>query len=143
MELSGREAVQRGQFEWFQYVYVMQCNGLYKIGFAKSPSARVRTLQIGSPHPVRLVHILRTSSYKMIEHQLHGLFKKKCVRGEWFRLDQSDLRYIQNLDAHGFWPGHDQYQGRPEPDLNTHWRIRAEWREVVGVGYASESYGIW
>lgn len=84
------------------YVYVLESNGFYKIGFSDKPEARVRRLQTGSPAPIRLVHCLRTPFFREIEQLLHTRFSSQRISGEWFELFDDDLRYIREMDARGW-----------------------------------------
>lgn len=89
---------------WFGYVYLFQCRGLYKIGFSFYPDKRLRSLQTGSAHPIRLVHVIRTPLFRQIEKALHRRFSGRRVRREWFELDHRDIAYIRSLDSHGRTP---------------------------------------
>lgn len=77
------------------YVYIMECGGYYKIGWAQSnPRKRRSLLQIGSPFPLTLVGVIEGS--RMVESDWHDTFAGKRVRGEWFALTTDDVACILN-----------------------------------------------
>ena len=63
--------------------------GLYKIGKSKNPKHREKTLQSEKP-TIKLVKIWE----KDIENELHNLYHKFRVRGEWFKLTSVQIKYI-------------------------------------------------
>lgn len=87
-----------------RYVYLLESDGLYKIGFARDPNTRRKRLQTGSPKPIRIVHTIRTWHYRHVEEKLHDHFDDKRVRGEWFALDADDVAYFKTLDSFGKTP---------------------------------------
>lgn len=98
---------------WHSWVYLFECNGMHKIGHSISPSRRARHLQTGTPHQVVIIHVLRTCFYRHIERQLHDKFYDKRERGEWFRLEPSDVDYICSLDRSGNDPSDSRYDNTP------------------------------
>lgn len=66
----------------FVYVIRDDASGLAKIGYSKDPSDRLRKLQTGSP--VRLWLVCIMPGNLSTEAALHGVFKERRVRGEWF-----------------------------------------------------------
>lgn len=95
-------------FNWFGYVYLLQCGDQFKIGYSKMPLKRVRQFRTGSPVPVWLIHKVRTVFYREIERQLHHRFADKRTRGEWFKLDGPDVEYIRSLNSKGRTPAEQQ-----------------------------------
>ena len=92
------------QSSWFGYLYLLQCGEHYKIGFSQTPRKRLRQLRTGSPHPIIVVHELRTAFYRQIEKKLHYKFADKRGRGEWFKLEPEDVQHIKSLNSSGFTP---------------------------------------
>jgi hypothetical protein len=77
-----------------QYVYLMvnTDTALIKIGKSKNPRYRERTLHSQEP----VVHLIAVwCCDPKIEKELHAKFAAKRVRGEWFRLQISDLTKIE------------------------------------------------
>jgi hypothetical protein len=81
------------------FVYLMkdETNGYYKIGISNKPEYREKTLQSEKPtivllsakeYPTRIIA-------EAIESALHKAFESKRIRGEWFELDEKDVREIK------------------------------------------------
>lgn len=78
-EVDGRSASDRGD------VYFIACGASQvKIGTAVDPVARMATLQIGSPLPLRLIGSI--SGGGALEKRLHRRFVEYRVRGEWYEV---------------------------------------------------------
>lgn len=75
------------------YVMIDNYNGFYKIGRSINPKIREKTLQSEKPS----IEILYNwPGNNEDEYILHKQFKDKRLRGEWFKLDNKDLFYIDN-----------------------------------------------
>lgn len=69
--------------------------GFVKIGRCKdSPARRMKSHQIGCPHELRLVATCDGNA--KTERALHERFAKSHERGEWFRLDQELVDFIES-----------------------------------------------
>ncbi len=80
------------------YVYLMvdTTNKFYKIGISNDPKYRERTLQSDKP-TIELICAKAFPSRVLaeaIESALHKAFRKKRIRGEWFKLSDEDVRYL-------------------------------------------------
>jgi len=64
-------------------------NGLYKIGYSSNPNNRESTLQSEKPS-INMVKVWD----KNIESNLHNLYSKFRIRGEWFNLSKIQVKYI-------------------------------------------------
>lgn len=76
------------------YTYLMVNNktALIKIGRSNNPVYRERTLHSKEPS----VHMIACwETPKNIEAELHRIYNEKRVRGEWFRLNMTDLKKIE------------------------------------------------
>jgi hypothetical protein len=80
------------------WIYFVRSFGQVKIGHAKNPAARVRTMQIGSRHPLRLVAMIPGGQEK--EAELHKRFAKDRAAGEWFRITDELTQFIAEASAH-------------------------------------------
>lgn len=69
------------------FTYIMKSQDLYKIGKSNDVESRLKCFKIGNPF-IELI----TKYEGNLEGRLHDKFKDKRVTGEWFRLDESDLR---------------------------------------------------
>lgn len=79
-----------------EYTYLMGDKnnpGLYKIGISDKPNPihRERTLA----HTIPMIYVVDTAIGN-IEDYLHEKFEKKRIRGEWFKLNDKDIRFILN-----------------------------------------------
>lgn len=76
------------------YIYLMlnHRNGLYKIGRSNNPKKRESTLQSEEPE---ISLILQFSGTPDTEIALHQQYSNKRIRGEWFKLDTSDVEAIK------------------------------------------------
>jgi hypothetical protein len=81
-----------------RFVYLaIAANGLHKIGWSRTPTERMRTVATEASSSVRLLHQIQTEHATWLKGYLHRRFETKCVRGEWFRLDDADVAYIRSL----------------------------------------------
>jgi hypothetical protein len=76
------------------YVYIVQCETLYKIGCTRYPRGRLKVLSVKSPFPMMLRLLIPAEDMTTTEEALHHHFALQRVRGEWFRLTLADLDYI-------------------------------------------------
>lgn len=78
------------------YVYLVRAdNGLYKIGKTKTIEPRIKALTIELPYGLEVIHTIATGDMNALESRFHNIFSEKRVRGEWFRLDDDDVKYIR------------------------------------------------
>ncbi len=63
--------------------------GYYKIGKSKTPKQRERTLQSEKPS-IKMIKVWNNN----IEKFLHNEYKEFRVRGEWFKLNNIQVKYI-------------------------------------------------
>lgn len=75
----------------FVYLVLDERTGLVKIGRAKDPSARERTLQSENP---RVVMLFSSPASAELERELHQDYAQFRVRGEWFRLSRDQIENI-------------------------------------------------
>jgi len=80
------------------FVYLMHdtANGYYKIGISNKPYYRERTLQSEKP-AIELIASKKFPVRKIaesFEKSLHNVYDDKRLRGEWFELDENDVKNI-------------------------------------------------
>ncbi len=80
-------------------VYVLECQGLFKIGKTTDLRYRAEQLQTASPFDFHLAHTIYSEDYAAIEMAMHRIFATRRVRGEWFALSQADIERIQSWTA--------------------------------------------
>lgn len=80
-------------------VYVIQQgdDGPLKIGVTTDVRKRMRSLQTGSPHPLRLVAIF--DGNKLDEQKAHDRFAPHALSGEWFKPVPEILRFARECAA--------------------------------------------
>ncbi len=82
--------------ETLLYFILCQCDKRYiKIGSARSPRARLQSLQGSCPYKLKLMWSFPDPNRKL-EKEWHERFKHLRVRGEWFK---SELDLIEAIEA--------------------------------------------
>jgi len=70
------------------YVYIIQAgDGPYKIGVAKNLARRIEQMQTGNHLELRLIAAIdfKTEQRALtVEKQLHKMYSRARIRGEWF-----------------------------------------------------------
>jgi cell division protein FtsL len=80
------------------YIYVIRdvdISGNYKIGRASRPARRLYDFDVKLPFEVRIVHVAAVQDAHRTERELHNIFRKKRINGEWFALDERDIDAIR------------------------------------------------
>ena len=75
---------------------------LIKSGFQKNPNFREHTLQSQKPH-IELLFTKELPTRKdalELESDLHVMYENKHLRGEWFKLTNDDISYLDNHIFH-------------------------------------------
>lgn len=80
-------------------VYIIECQGLYKIGKTNDLKWRIGQLQGANPLDIRVAHVIYTEKHSLVELALHSIFADNRVRGEWFQLSQNDLELIKSMSV--------------------------------------------
>ena len=70
------------------YLIKNKRNGFYKIGKSRNPKYREKTLQSEEPN------YIGKKWDKDIERELHNNYDKYRLRGEWFKLNKIQVKYI-------------------------------------------------
>ena len=82
------------------YVYLIESQGVYKIGITKQIKERVNRYTTENPFPVKLILSYKVENCLEKEEYLLSKFKDKNIHGEWFKLSQADVKFIQeDLEA--------------------------------------------
>lgn len=80
----------------FVYFIKAEDTGFIKIGMSKNPDLRLRQIKLSCQKPVLLMKFFVSNS-AIMEKKLHEFFKNKRVFGEWFNLNDSDLKKAVNF----------------------------------------------
>lgn len=69
------------------HLYFIQTSnmGMIKIGRSIDPLKRLKQLQTGNPHILKLIHVFYNQGDK--ENYLHFHLKEFRLKGEWFKYD--------------------------------------------------------
>ena len=76
------------------FVYLIECDGLVKIGVSYDPYTRLKELSTGSSAPLRLLGYV-PGGFKR-EKELHRMFAARRANGEWFYLSNEDVEGVLN-----------------------------------------------
>ena len=90
-------AKQKNKRQGTGYVYVIKCGNfdLYKIGISKdTPKNRLSGIQVGSPFPLTMTHIIYCDYFSYVEKLIHSKYSKYRVLGEWFELNEKTLKNV-------------------------------------------------
>lgn len=80
--------------------YLVEANGLFKIGVTSKLDNRPSQIQTGNPHKVSVICTKVWSTREIalfIEQSLHYKFKDLRLNGEWFNLTREELLFIISL----------------------------------------------
>lgn len=82
------------------YVYLMRSLlDDYKIGCSARPQNRILTLGVTLPYPVEILYLIFTPDMYRTEQELQERFHDKCIVGEWYKLDESDVADFARMAA--------------------------------------------
>ena len=84
-----------------RYVYLMRLGEHCKIGQSTSPAHRCA--EIVSAVMPEVIHAFSCPEARCVERMLHGLFKARRLRGEWFALDPEDVALICSIGDCARW----------------------------------------
>jgi hypothetical protein len=74
------------------YVYLGLQHGDYKIGHTKDLNRRREDITLLGSEPIKWVHDIETDDMKGVEEYWHKRFESKLLRGEWYKLNPSDIK---------------------------------------------------
>ena len=81
-------------------VYFFRHKGLkpIKIGYSskKNPVKRFESMKIYSPYGAEIVGFIITENPQEIEKEIHLKYKSRSLHGEWFNIDEEDVKYCIN-----------------------------------------------
>lgn len=76
------------------YVYVMRAGPHCKIGKSVNPKSRLNSIQTSTAEKVELLRTIPTDAMGQLEGALQAKFINRHVRGEWFALTESDIKWL-------------------------------------------------
>lgn len=98
------------------WVYFLKSAGYVKIGRATDIWARKTQIQTSSPHV--LMMMLAVPGGRLFERAVQSRFEDKCIRGEWFSLDNELLHFLVRLGETVLWV---QLEDREDNPCLTFW----------------------
>lgn len=84
------------------YVYGIGGIGYVKIGIASRPQQRLGELQTGNHLPLAILFTIPSKDRKTalsIEQMMHRYFSRQWIRGEWFALNDEQIRQIKHREG--------------------------------------------
>jgi len=81
-------------------VYLLKIKGesKYKIGVSSNFKKRYNQLASKMPYKLLIVHKINSNNMYHLEKELHNRFKNKKIKGEWFNLEEKDIKYICSIN---------------------------------------------
>jgi len=80
------------------YIYLIENNKSYKIGKSNNFDRRFKDyLKTENAYPYIDVINTKVFNYHLLEKELHEKYKDKCIRSEWFKLDEKDVEDIRTF----------------------------------------------
>lgn len=78
------------------HVYLLHFGGEeYKIGCSNNVERRFREIKTQMPYDGKIIHTIETGDPEGIEAYWHQYFEDKRLKGEWFKLSASDVKYFK------------------------------------------------
>lgn len=87
------------------YVYLVKAvypERIYKIGKSSEPKKRLKKMGVKLPFPIEVMHLIRTDDMSKCERALHIEYDDKRLEGEWFELDERDVKDILIIDERNY-----------------------------------------
>ena len=75
------------------FIYFVRSGEFIKIGQSKRWKTRIEGMQVGSPHTIIVLLVLKADP--KLENKLHNWFRTDHFRGEWFHSGPAILAYIR------------------------------------------------
>lgn len=106
--LSERSVRQRGartftlrqRTKAWGYVYMMSINDEYhKIGYSNNVKSRLGEMQVSSPYPIRVVHVIASYHAPRLEVLIQNRYAERWVCGEWFKLTADDIAEFSAISS--------------------------------------------
>ncbi|MFG6094290.1 GIY-YIG nuclease family protein [Leptothoe sp. ISB3NOV94-8A] len=72
-------------------VYLIADGRAVKIGNSRSVNKRLKELQTGNSHPLKVLATQKSDDCERLEGYLHGMFAEQHCLGEWYELDDGHI----------------------------------------------------
>jgi hypothetical protein len=80
-----------------QLLYLIECQGYFKIGVAYDVQRRLAELATGNPFELNVRAVYGYNNAQVVEAALHQKFSAGWKRGEWFSMNDQDLQDFHML----------------------------------------------
>ena len=77
-------------------VYFVKSGDFVKIGRTSNFTDRLAKLQVGTPHPLEVLHVVKGGSKR--EAEIHRALQGYHYRGEWFHYCEPLIAYFESLE---------------------------------------------
>lgn len=94
LPISEKQPRQRKKVVRPGLVYLLRGGGYCKIGLSEHVEQRLEQISPKLPFPVKLIHAIKTNDMVWLESYLHSVFSSRHVNGEWFELDEEEIRWL-------------------------------------------------
>ena len=81
----------------YVYLILKENSNHYKIGVSNNPNTRLNQLQTANSTPLLLVDKFKTNFSFKLEKYVHRNYAEKQTIGEWFVLDEEDVKNFKVL----------------------------------------------
>lgn len=93
--------------------------GCIKIGVAKDPEKRLKQLQTGNPHNLKIYKTIKNVPNEY-ESSIHRLFDDYRLKGEWFQINDKITEFMESISSESdlekkFKVTIESFMGDPEP----------------------------
>jgi len=80
------------------YIILNIDENTHKIGYSKDIEERIKGLEVANSSELKCIHEYPTKyNASMLETFLHRHFKSKHIRGEWFKLNDNDIKSFDSV----------------------------------------------
>ncbi len=80
-----------------QLLYLVECQGYFKIGVAYNVQRRLVELSTGNPFDLNALAVYGYANAQVVEAALHQRFSNNRIRSEWFSMAEDDLKNFHAL----------------------------------------------
>lgn len=79
------------------YVYIVQCDEVFKIGVSTLPEQRINIIKTDNYKPIVVHGFWKVEDPYGVEAFFHEEYGGVRVRGEWFMLNKNDVILAKNI----------------------------------------------
>lgn len=79
-----------------RYIYLIKCLEYTKIGITNNIKNRFESISTSTPFETEILFAIGVQNSEYHEKYLHQYFQDKHQKGEWFKLNQDDINWIND-----------------------------------------------